>query len=98
MSMARGNSSVASILYTAVGVAAAAGIAWLAFREVRRRRAHGEDAMLEVRRASRKAGRAAKDAAAQVGKAVKRGFRDASEAVKEASLGGEAPPDAANYP
>jgi hypothetical protein len=68
-----------NLLYGSLGLAVTGVAAFYAFRTLRRRRAErgDEDAMLSIRRASRKTGRAAKEA----GKKVGRGIEDAGERV-----------------
>jgi len=84
--------------YTAVGIAAAAGISYYVWRRLR---ARGEaaategmqgtqDNLMDIRRSTRKAGRAVKDTATQVGKTVKRGAQDVGEAFADANSSGKA--------
>jgi hypothetical protein len=49
-----------------------------------------QDNLMELRRSTRKAGRAVKDAATGVGKSVKRGATDVGEAFEDASSSGKA--------
>ena len=77
--MAR-NRAVPNFLYGTLGLAVVGTATYFAVRAVRRRR-HGEGAMLSVRRASRKAARAAKDTAQQVGTDIQRGASDTGDAL-----------------
>jgi uncharacterized membrane protein YccC len=88
-----------NFVYTAVGIAVAAGAGYYAWRALRNRRlqpttepasATGQDNLMDIRRATRKAGRAVKDTAKQVGKSLKRGAQDTTEAFQDASSSGEA--------
>lgn len=49
-----------------------------------------QDNLMELRRSTRKAGRAVKDTAAGIGKSVKRGASDVGEAFEDASSSGKA--------
>lgn len=49
-----------------------------------------QDNLMELRRSTRKAGRAVKDAASGVGKSVKRGASDVGEAFEDATSSGKA--------
>ncbi len=69
--MARPRLNTLNFVYTAIGL----GIADDGTK----------DSLMDVRRSSRKAGRAIKDAVQQVGKAVQRGANDVGEALDEAS-------------
>lgn len=53
-------------------------------------KADSQDNLMELRRSTRKAGRAAKDTAAGIGKSVKRGAADVGEAFEDASSSGKA--------
>lgn len=91
--MARPRISLLNITYSVVGLAVAGGIAYYVYRRVSASRAEQgleEDRLMELRRASRKAGRAVKDTGSQVGKAVKRGASDVGEAFEDASSSGKA--------
>ena len=90
--MARPRLNTVNFVYTTIGIGVAAGVGYLVWRQLRNRRlAHdeGQDSLMGVRRATRKAGRAAKDTTQQVGKAVKRGVNDAREAFEDASSSGQ---------
>jgi hypothetical protein len=79
-----------NFVYTTIGLGVAAGIGYYVFRALRNRRIAEEDNLMELRRSTRKAGRAVKDTAAQVGKSVKRGASDVGEAFEDASSSGKA--------
>lgn len=88
--MAKPRLNTLNFVYTTVGIGVAAGVGYLVWRQLRNRRATaGEDNLMEVRRATRKAGRAIKDTAQQVGKSVKRGAKDTTEAFEDASSSGQ---------
>ncbi|MEA3136740.1 MAG: hypothetical protein QOJ26_857 [Thermoplasmata archaeon] len=75
-----------NFVYTAIGIGVAAGVGYYAYRQLRNRRLEGgatEDSLMDIRRSTRKAGRAVKDTVAQVGKSVKRGAKDLRESVEE---------------
>jgi hypothetical protein len=78
-----------NFVYTAVGLGIAAGIGYYVFRRLRNRSIAEEDNLMELRRSSRKAGRAVKDTASQVGKTVKRGASDVGEAFEDATSSGK---------
>lgn len=91
--MAKPRLSLLNIGYSIVGLAVAGGIGFYVYRTLRERRAERgieEDRLLELRRSTRKAGRAVKDTAAQVGKNVKRGAEDVGEAFEDAASDGKA--------
>ena len=97
--MARPRLSLLNISYSIVGLAVAGGIAYYVWRTVKNRRFDGdaqaargpeEDRLMEVRRSSRKAGRAVKDTGRQIGKTVKRGAEDVGEAFEDATSSGKA--------
>ena len=91
--MARPRISLLNITYSIVGLAVATGIGVYVYRTVKNRQAERgleEDRLMEIRRSSRKAGRAVKDTARQVGKSVKRGAEDVGEAFEDASSSGKA--------
>lgn len=91
--MARQRLSLVNISYSIVGLAVAGGIGYYVYRALKDRsaaRGAEEDRLMELRRSSRKAGRAVKDTAAQVGKTVKRGAEDVGEAFEDASSSGKA--------
>lgn len=88
-----------NFVYTTIGLAIAGGVGYYVWRTLRNRRFEQgladdaqarEDNLMELRRSSRKAGRAVKDTAAQVGKNVKRGASDVGEAFEDASSSGKA--------
>lgn len=91
--MARPRLNTLNFVYTAIGVGVAAGVGYFVWRQLRNRRAaatgRGDDNLMDYRRTTRKAGRAVKDAAQQVGKAVKRGAKDTAEAFEDASSSGQ---------
>lgn len=73
---------IPNLLYGTLGLAVTGVAAFYAFRALRNRRAASpsdEEAMLDVRRASRKAGRKVKEA----GKAIGRGIEDAGDKVED---------------
>ena len=79
-----------NFVYTAIGLGVAAGAGYLVWRQLRNRRAiQNEDNLMDFRRATRKAGRAVKDTAQQIGKSVKRGAKDTTEAFEDASSSGQ---------
>ena len=91
--MARPRLSLLNVSYSIVGLAVAGGIAYYVWRTVKNRqveRGAEEDRLMEIRRSTRKAGRAAKDTAHQVGKDVKRGAEDVGEAFEDATSSGKA--------
>lgn len=88
--MARPRLNTVNFVYTTVGIGIAAGVGYLVWRQLQKRRAgHTDDNLMDFRRATRKAGRAVKDTAQQVGKSVKRGASDATEAFEDASSSGQ---------
>lgn len=89
--MARPRLNTVNFVYTTLGLGVAAGVGYLVWRQLRNRRlAAGdrEDSHMDIRRSTRKAGRAIKDTARQVGKSVKRGVADTAEAFEDASSSG----------
>lgn len=88
--MARPRLNTVNFVYTTIGLGVAAGIGYLVWRQLRNRRFSddAQDSLMEVRRSTRKAGRAIKDTAQQVGKSVKRGVSDTAEAFEDASSSG----------
>lgn len=87
--MARTRLTLVNFVYTTVGIGVAAGIGYYVWRSLRNRRIAEEDNLMEIRRATRKAGRAVKDSAQQVGKSVKRGASDVGEAFEDATSSGK---------
>jgi hypothetical protein len=90
--MARPRLNTVNFVYTSIGIGIAAGVGYLVWRRLRNRRlanAEAQDNLMDIRRSTRKAGRAVKDTAAQVGKSVKRGVNDAREAFEDASSSGQ---------
>ncbi len=90
--MARPRLNTVNFVYTTVGIGIAAGVGYLVWRQLRNRRIEGgraEDSLMDFRRQTRKAGRAVKDTAQQIGKSVKRGVNDATEAFEDASSSGQ---------
>ena len=91
--MARPKLSLLNITYSLVGLAVATGVGIYVYRVIQERRVERgeeEDRLMEIRRSTRKAGRAVKDTARQVGKTVKRGASDVGEAFEDASSSGKA--------
>src|SRR5688572_13805095 len=91
--MARPRLSLLNISYSIVGLAVAGAIGYYVWRAVKdRHAARGveEDRLMDIRRSSRKAGRAVKDTGRQVGKAVQRGAEDVGEAFEDATSSGKA--------
>lgn len=89
--MARPRLNTVNFVYTTIGIGVAAGVGYLVWRQLRNRRLERgdtQDSLMEVRRSTRKAGRAVKDTATQVGKTVKRGVNDAAEAFEDATSSG----------
>lgn len=79
-----------NFVYTTVGLGVAAGVGYLVWRQLRNRRAgRTEDNLMDFRRTTRKAGRAIKDTTQQIGKTVKRGAKDTTEAFQDASSSGQ---------
>lgn len=70
---------IPNLLYGTLGLAVTGVAVYYSLRTLRRRREAGEDSMLSVRRASRKAGRAAKE----TGKTIGRGIEDAGDKVED---------------
>lgn len=88
--MARPRLNTVNFVYTTIGIGVAAGVGYLVWRQLRNRRAAtGEDNLMDFRRQTRKAGRAVKDTAQQIGKSVKRGAKDTTEAFEDASSSGQ---------
>ena len=90
--MARPRLNTVNFVYTTIGIGIAAGVGYLVWRQLRNRRIEGgraEDNLMDFRRATRKAGRAVKDTVSQVGKSVKRGASDTTEAFEDASSSGQ---------
>ena len=90
--MARPRLNTVNFVYTTIGIGVAAGVGYLVWRQLRNRRLardEGQDSLMGVRRSTRRAGRAVKDTAQQVGKSVKRGVNDAREAFEDASSSGK---------
>lgn len=108
--MAKQRLNAVNFVYTAVGLAVAAGVGYYAWRRLRARRmgtggdegAHagteghgthaegqGEDSLMDLRRQTRKAGRAIHDTGSQVGKAVRRGASDVGESFEDANSSGK---------
>ena len=90
--MARPRLNTVNFVYTTIGIGVAAGIGYYVWRRLRNRRLQSDesqDSLMDVRRSTRKAGRAAKDTAQQVGKSVKRGVNDAREAFEDSSSSGQ---------
>ena len=92
--MAKPRLSLLNITYSIVGLAVAGGVGFYVYRTLRDRRATGrgpeEERLMDLRRSTRKAGRAVKDSARQVGKDVKRGAEDLGEAFEDAASDGKA--------
>lgn len=88
--MARPRLNTVNFVYTTIGLGVAAGIGYLVWRQLRNRRFadDAQDSLMDVRRTTRKAGRAIKDSVQQVGKSVKRGAADTAEAFEDASSSG----------
>ena len=88
---------IPNLFYGTIGLAVTGAAVYYAVRTLRRRRAdsglHGDDTMTELRRTSRKAGRAVKDAGSKVGKEIGRGVEDTAEAFRESAV---LQPDAMN--
>ena len=86
---------IPNLFYGTIGLAVTGAAVYYAVRTLRRRRAdtHGDDTMTELRRTTRKAGRAVKDAGSQVGKEIGRGVEDTAEAFRESAV---LQPDAMN--
>jgi hypothetical protein len=91
--------------YTAVGLAIAGGIGYYVWRNLRNRRLESgfgnegtpgadtqgrEENLMDLRRSTRRAGRAVKDPASPVGKADKRGAGDVAESFEDATSSGQA--------
>ena len=93
--MARPRLNALNFVYTAVGLAIAGGVTWYVYRRIRDRRAGSEaqgereESLMDIRRSTRKAGRAIKDTGAQVGKAVKRGASDVGDSFADATSSGK---------
>jgi hypothetical protein len=96
--MARPRLNTLNFVYTAVGLAVAGGIGYYVYRRLRNSRfesgaegsgVQSEDALMDLRRSSRKAGRAIKDTGAQIGKTVKRGASDVGESFADATSSGK---------
>jgi hypothetical protein len=94
--------NVVNFVYTAIGIGIVAGVGYYVYRNVRNRRLEGaweQDAtatastgnenLMDLRRSTRKAGRAVKDAAQGIGKSVKRGASDVGEAFEDANSSGQ---------
>ena len=91
--MARQRLSLVNISYSLVGLAVAGGIGYYVYRTLKNRSAERgieEDRLMEIRRSTRKAGRAVKDTTRQVGKDVKRGAEDVGEAFEDATSSSKA--------
>lgn len=95
VSMARPRLNAVNFVYTAVGLAVAGGITWYVYRRLRNRRfesgieGQAEGHLMDLRRSSRKAGRAIKDTGSQIGKTVKRGASDVGESFADATSSGK---------
>jgi hypothetical protein len=94
--MARPRLNALNFVYTAVGLAIAGGVGYYVYRRIRNRRleseetgAGREESLMDIRRSTRKAGRAVKDTGAQIGKAVKRGAADVGESFQDATSSGK---------
>ena len=103
--MARPRLNTVNFVYTAVGLAVAGGIGYYVYRRLRNRRfesfeggepvgqlGQGEGAqesLMDLRRSTRKAGRAIKDTGAQVGKSVRRGASDIGDTFEDATSSGK---------
>lgn len=88
--MARPRLNTVNFVYTTIGLAVAGGIGYAVWRRLRNRRLdRSEDTLMDIRRQSRKAGRAVKDTASQVGKTVKRGASDVGESFEDATSSGK---------
>ena len=88
--MARPRLNTVNFVYTTIGIGVAAGVGYLVWRQLRNRGAtKTEDSLMDFRRSTRKAGRAVKDTAQQIGKSVKRGAKDTTEAFEDASSSGQ---------
>ena len=90
--MARPRLNTVNFVYTTIGIGVAAGVGYLVWRQLRNRRIESgrtEDSLMDFRRQTRKAGRAVKDTAQQIGKSVKRGAKDTTEAFEDASSSGQ---------
>ena len=94
--------NVVNFVYTAIGLGIVAGVGYYVYRNVRNRRIEGaweqdastttpgtQDNLMDLRRSTRKAGRAVKDAAQGVGKGIKRGASDVGEALEDANSSGQ---------
>jgi hypothetical protein len=83
--------SILNVTYTLVGFAVAGAVGYYTWRALRSRsEAAEQESLMDIRRSTRKAGRAVKDTATQVGKTLKRGAEDVGEAVEDASASGRA--------
>ena len=80
-----------NFVYTAIGIGVAAGAGYYLYRRMRNRPVDAEtqDSLMDFRRSTRKAGRAVKDTAQQIGKTVKRGVKDTTEAFEDATSSGQ---------
>ena len=94
--MARPRLNAVNFVYTAVGLAIAGGVGYYVYRRLRNRRfesgIEGSDAeghLMDLRRSSRKAGRAIMDTGSQIGKTVKRGASDVGESFADATSSGK---------
>jgi hypothetical protein len=98
--MARPRLNTLNFVYTAVGLAVASGIGYYVYRRIRNRRfesgaeetglqGRSEESLMDLRRSSRKAGRAIKDTGSQIGKTVKRGASDVGESFEDATSSGK---------
>jgi hypothetical protein len=91
--MARPRLNALNFVYTAVGLAIAGGVTYYVYRRIRNRRFEGaegtNESLMDIRRSSRKAGRAIKDTGAQIGKTVKRGASDVGESFADATSSGK---------
>jgi hypothetical protein len=94
--MARPRLNALNFVYTAVGLAIAGGVGYYVYRRIRSRRfeseetgAGREESLMDIRRSTRKAGRAIKDTGSQVGKTVKRGAADVGESFADATSSGK---------
>lgn len=80
-----------NFVYSLLGIGAVAAAAYYAWRQIRLARVEGTDGqasgptMMSLRRASRDAGRTAKDTVEQVGKDVSRGAKDLAKDAKNSA-------------